>query len=237
MTAEPSTVMTDRPRILVINPNSTEAVTAGIREAVAEVPGTAAVRIDCVTLAEGPPGIETDAHVRQVVAPLVALVRREAPASAAIVDACFSDPGLSELKAATDRPVFGIGECAYRAAADGGRRFGVISILAEAIPRHRRYADSLGLGDQLAADLALGLGVIELADAARTEGRLEQTGRRLRDAHGAEVLVLGCAGMAGYCAGLEAALGVPVVEPIRAAVAAALAAITPASETRATRSH
>ncbi len=130
--------MTDRPRILVINPNSTEAVTAGIREAVAEAPGAAAVRIDCVTLAEGPPGIETDAHGRQVVAPLVALVRREAPASAAVVDACFSDPGLSELKAATDRPVFGIGECAYRAAADGGRRFGVISILAEVIPRHRR---------------------------------------------------------------------------------------------------
>ena len=220
--------MTGRPRILVINPNSTEAVTAGIREAVAGVPGAAAVRIDCMTLAEGPPGIETDLHVRQVVAPLVALVRREAPASAAIVDACFSDPGLSELKAATDRPVFGIGECAYRAAAGGGRRFGVISILAEAIPRHRRYVDSLGLGDRLAGDLAVGLGVVELADAAGTGDRLEETGRRLRDAHGAQAVVLGCAGMADYCAGLEAALGIPVIEPSRAAVAAAVAAIAPA---------
>ena len=214
-----------RPRILVVNPNSTVAVTEGIREAVAGVPGAAAARIDCLTLAEGPPGIETDAHVRQVVAPLVALVRREAPASAAVVDACFSDPGLSELKAATDRPVFGIGECAYRAAAADGRRFGVISILAGSIPRHRRHVDSLGLGARLAGDLAIGLGVVELADAARTRDRLEETGRRLRDAHGAEALVLGCAGMAGYCAGLEAALGVPVVEPSRAAVAAALAAI------------
>ena len=220
--------MTGRPRILVINPNSTEAVTAAIREAVAGVPGAAAVRIDCMTLAEGPPGIETDSHVRQVVAPLVALVRREAPASAAIVDACFSDPGLSELKAATDRPVFGIGECAYRAAAGGGRRFGVISILAGAIPRHRRYVDSLGLGDRLAGDLAVGLGVVELADAARAGDRLEETGRRLRDVHGAQALVLGCAGMADYCAGLEAALGIAVIEPSRAAVAAAVAAIAPA---------
>ena len=220
--------MTGRPRILVINPNSTEAVTAAIREAVAGVPGAAAVRIDCMTLAEGPPGIETDLHVRQVVAPLVALVRREAPASAAIVDACFSDPGLSELKAATDRPVFGIGECAYRAAAGGGRRFGVISILAGAIPRHRRYVDSLGLGDRLAGDLAVGLGVVELADAARAGDRLEETGRRLRDVHGAQALVLGCAGMADYCAGLEAALGIAVIEPSRAAVAAAVAAIAPA---------
>ncbi len=71
--------MTGRPRILVINPNSTEAVTAAIREAVAGVPGAAAVRIDCMTPAEGPPGIETDLHVRQVVAPLVALARISHP--------------------------------------------------------------------------------------------------------------------------------------------------------------
>ena len=220
--------MADRPRILVINPNSTEAVTAGIREAVAEVPRPGAVRIDCLTLAEGPPGIETDAHVRQVVAPLVALVRREAPASVAIIDACFSDPGLSQLRAATDRPVFGIGECAYRAAAFGGRRFGVISILAESVPRHRRYLDTLGLSERLVADLAVDLGVVDLADEARAGDRLEETGRRLRDAYGAEALVLGCAGMAGHRARLEVALGIPAVEPCQAAVVAALAAIGPA---------
>ncbi len=52
--------MADRPRILVINPNSTEAVSAGIREEVAEVPRPGAVRIDCLTLAEGPSGLDTD---------------------------------------------------------------------------------------------------------------------------------------------------------------------------------
>ncbi len=52
--------MADRPRILVINLNSTEAVTAVIREEVAEVPRPGAVRIDCLTLAEGPSGLDTD---------------------------------------------------------------------------------------------------------------------------------------------------------------------------------
>jgi Asp/Glu/hydantoin racemase len=219
--------MIDHPRILVINPNSTESVTEGIRNAVTMIPGTATARIDCVTLASGPPGIETDEHVRQVIDPLTALVRQEAANSAAIVVACFSDPGLSELKTVTDLPVFGLGECAYRAAAGSGLRFGVISILAEAIPRHGRYIRSLGLLDLLAGELAIGLGVTELADETRVDGRLEQTGRRLRDEYGAKTLILGCAGMALYRDRLEAALEMPVIEPCQTAVAAALEAIFP----------
>jgi Asp/Glu/hydantoin racemase len=220
--------MIDLPRILVINPNSTESVTEGIRNAVAMVPEAATARIDCVTLATGPAGIETDEHVRQVIDPLTALVRQEASDSAAIVVACFSDPGLSQVKTAIDLPVFGLGECAYRAAAASGLRFGVISILAEAIPRHRRYIRSLGLLDWLAGELAIGLGVTELADTARVGVRLEKTGRLLRDEHGAETLILGCAGMALYRDGLEAVLEMPVIEPCQTAVAAALEAVFPA---------
>jgi Asp/Glu/hydantoin racemase len=49
-----------------------------------------------------------------------------------------------------------------------------------------------------------------------------ETGRRLRDQHGADVLVMGCSGMAGYRAELEAAVQIPVVEPTQAAVAMAI---------------
>jgi allantoin racemase len=48
------------------------------------------------------------------------------------------------------------------------------------------------------------------------------TGRRLRDQHGADVLVMGCSGMAGYRAELEEAVQIPVVEPTQAAVAMAI---------------
>ena len=43
-----------RDRILVINPNSTEAVTRGIDEAMAPLRFPGAPEIHCVTLAEGP---------------------------------------------------------------------------------------------------------------------------------------------------------------------------------------
>ena len=61
-------------RILVINPNSTEAVTRGLEEALMGLAFADGPRIACSTLAEGPFGIETQAHVDDVVAPLRACV-------------------------------------------------------------------------------------------------------------------------------------------------------------------
>jgi Asp/Glu/hydantoin racemase len=98
----------------------------------------------------------------------------------------------------------------------------VISILAKSVPRHLRYIGAMGVKDRLAADLPIGLGVVELADAHATLGRMKEVGARLRDTHGADVLVMGCAGMARYRDELEAAAGIPVVEPTQAAVTMAL---------------
>ena len=64
--------MTDR--ILVINPNSTEAVTRGIDAAMAPLRFAGGPEIECVTLKEGPPGVETQAHVESVVQPLARMV-------------------------------------------------------------------------------------------------------------------------------------------------------------------
>ena len=50
-------------KILVINPNSTEAVTRGIDEACEPLRISGGPQIDVITLKEGPPGIETQQHV------------------------------------------------------------------------------------------------------------------------------------------------------------------------------
>jgi Asp/Glu/hydantoin racemase len=49
-----------------------------------------------------------------------------------------------------------------------------------------------------------------------------EVGTTLKTAYGADVLVMGCAGMARFRASLEAAVGLPVVEPTQAAVAMAV---------------
>ena len=209
-------------QVVVVNPNSIQAVTDGIRDAVTLVPGTERLDIDCVTLAEGPPGIETDAHIAAVIPPLLTLVKSRLPEADAFVIACFSDPGIAQLRDALRSPVYGIGECAYRSAAAGGRRFGVISIVAESVPRHRRYIEHLGLDGQLAGDRPLELSVVELSDAARTRDRLSEVARLLVG-DGADALILGCAGMAAYRETLQSELGCPVIDPCQAAIRAVLA--------------
>ena len=209
-------------RILVINPNSTEAVTRGIDQAFEPLRMPGGPAIDCVTLKEGPPGIETQQHVDGVVAPMLNLMRAKESQYAAFVIACYSDPGLHSLREATRKPVLGIAECGILTALTLGQKFGVIAILQQSIPRHLRYVGALGLSERLAAELPVGLRVVELSDEAKTFGRMVEVGKALRERHGADVVVMGCAGMARYRKPLQDEIGIPVVEPTQAAVAMAI---------------
>ena len=208
-------------RILVINPNSTEAVTQGIDEAMAPLRFAGGPEIRCVTLAGGPTAVESQSDADGVILPLCRLIRETEAHTAAFVIACFSDPGLFSAREVTAKPVLGIAECGILTALTLGQRFGVISILARSVPRHLRYIAAMGVAERLAADLPVGLGVLELADARTALARMIETGRRLCQDHGADVLVMGCSGMARYREDLEEAVRIPVVEPTQAAVAMA----------------
>lgn len=209
-------------RILVINPNSTEAVTASMDEAMAPLRFAGGPDIACITLKEGPPGVETQRHADSVIEPLCRLIAARDNEASAFVIACFSDPGLFSAREITRKPVLGIAECGILVALTLGHRFGIISILARSVPRQLRYVGAMGLTQRLAADLPIELGVTELTDEERTLERMIAVGRTLREAHGADVVVMGCAGMACYRGPLESAIGIPVVEPTQAAVAMAI---------------
>jgi Asp/Glu/hydantoin racemase len=212
-------------RILVINPNSTQAVTDGIHLALEPLRLSGGPAFECVTLREGPPGIQSQRDVDGVIGPLTQLIAERDADCSAFVIACYSDPGLFSAREVTNKPVLGISECGVLTALTLGHRFGVIAILAQSIPRHLRYLGAMGVVDRLAAELPVGLQVTELADASRTRQRMIDTGRRLVEEHGAHVIVMGCAGMAQYRTPLEDALGVPVVEPTQAAAGMALARV------------
>jgi Asp/Glu/hydantoin racemase len=211
-------------RVLVVNPNSSVAVTERIEACVAPLQRVGDIRIDVVRLPEGPPGIQCQRDVEQVVQPLLA--RIEAEKADANVIACFSDPGLYAAREIAHGPVFGIAESAILTALSRGSRFGILAILPNSIPRHLRYAGAMGVLDRMAGDRALGLTVADLADADRTFDRLCSVGATLRDTDGADVLILGCAGMAHLRERLAEHLQIPVVEPTQAAVANACAAVT-----------
>lgn len=208
--------------IYVINPNSSQHVTDGINHAVDPMRAMSSVKIEARTLAEGPPGIETQAHVDGVIGPMLAHCAALEEGASAFVVACYSDPGLAALREQSARPVLGIAEASILTAMTMGQRFGILSILSRSIPRHMRYVGAMGVMDRLAADMPLELGVLDLQDRTRTFERLKTVGTSLRDTAMADVVILGCAGMTAFRTDLEEYLSIPVVEPCQAAVAMAI---------------
>jgi len=210
--------------LIVINPNSSQAVTDGIDHAV-EPLRALGLPIRCVTLAEGPPGIESQAQADETVPHMLRLAASLEAEAAGFVIACFGDPGLHALRDRTDKPVLGIQECAVMTALTMGQRFGVIAILPGSIPRHLRAFGAMGVTDRLAGDRALNLTVAGLAVPDVTLARMIEVGTALRDQDGADTLILGCAGMAQYRAAVQDAVGLPVIDPCQAAVSMAIGRI------------
>jgi Asp/Glu/hydantoin racemase len=211
--------------ILVINPNSTEAVTSGIDCAMEPLRVEGGIPIECATLSEGPPGIESQAQSDAVIAPLCSLIREREAGSSAFIIACFSDPGLHAARELTSKPVFGIAESAWSIAMTRGERFGIISILDASIARHARAIRAAGLSERFAGDIAIGVSVTDLAGNDSVIERLVETGQRLKRDHGADVIILGCAGMAGYRSRCEGVLEIPVIEPTQAAATLAIGTV------------
>jgi allantoin racemase len=213
-----------RHRILVVNPNSNEAVTKGLAAALAPIRFADGPEIECRTLAEGPYGIETQEHVESVTLPLRWLVAGSNDVDAFVI-ACYSDPGLAVCREATARPVFGINEAGVLTALARGEHVGVIAIGQRSIRRHVRYMRQLGLMDRFAGERPLNMSVAEVASGEKTLHRMIEIGEELRDKDAADVVVMGCAGMARHRQPLEAALGIPVIDPTQAAVAMAIGAV------------
>jgi allantoin racemase len=212
-------------KLYVINPNNLDSVTRAIETALKSFSGIPGLAIECLTVKDGPPGILCQSDSDRAIPPLVAMAVDLGPQSAGFVIACFSDPGLHGLRERLVAPVLGIGECAMLTACTLGQRIGVIAISSQAIPRHLRYYGAMGLSGRIARERAIDLDVSQSTDSQLALGSMVEIARRLRDEDGADVIVMGCAGMAAMRAPLEDAVGLPVVEPCQAAVGMAIGAI------------
>lgn len=180
-------------------------------------------------LEEGPPAVESLADIAVVAAQLIGCVPHwKAGGYDAVVLGCFSDPGIAALRDLIDVPVVGPGASSVHIAAQFGERFGVLS--SEPTPKglHARFR-SLGVDDLFVSERLVGCSVLDLS-RRRNEVMDGIVGAaRACVGDGADVLVMGCLGM-GFMpdlAGLlQRAAGVPVVNPVIAALKTAEAAVS-----------
>lgn len=209
-------------RILVINPNSSAACTRGIADALAGFAAPGMPRLEVTDLRDGPPAVVTWRDWFGVAEPLCQLVQRE-PASAYVI-ACVSDPGVDAVRTVTRAPVFGPLRSAIAAALARADRFGIIAFADPSIARQRRSMAAMGVEARLAGHIPLNLPMDVLTDPVAPRAALIATAQRIVE-QGAEAVILGCAGMAAHRAAVEAACGVPVIEPCQAAAALAIQAV------------
>lgn len=201
-------------KIMVINPNSSEEMTRQIEQVLSQIkrPET---ELTVVRVEEAPPAIESDTDIAQAVPGVLRLVRRaNEEGYDAVIIACFSDPGLSAAREVSEILVLGIEETSLHVAAMLGHKFTVLTPLPQRVPKKEREIKAVGLAESLASVRPLGLTVTETeAQPERTKARVLEVSQKAVEADGAEVLVLGCAGMTGYAEEIQKKLGVVVIDP------------------------
>ncbi|MFT4218196.1 MAG: aspartate/glutamate racemase family protein [Micropruina sp.] len=207
-------------RITLINPNTSRAMTAKIGAAAREAAGPD-VEIVAVCPEDGPAAIEShcdDAYASVGIIELI-LADQVAGGSDGYVIACFGDPGVDAARELVEVPVVGIAEAAMHVAVLSGRSFGIVTTLSRTLGRARDLLHRHGFERACVAAYGTGIPVLDLEDA--TGAALDEIAgwceRAVRD-DGADVVVLGCAGMADLCRRLADRVGVPVVDGVAAAV-------------------
>ena len=204
-------------RIRVVNPNTTEAMTARIQVSARAVAGPGTT-LDAVTPAMGPASIESHYdEALSVPGMLAEIAAGERCGVDGYVIACCGDPGLDAAREVAGGPVVGIAEAAFRAAQFLGRGFSVVTTLGRTRGRAWDLVARYGATGSCRGVHACEIPVLELDRDPAAVARIVEVSRSALIGDGSDVIVLGCAGMADLCATVSAEVGVPVVDGVAAA--------------------
>jgi allantoin racemase len=137
----------------------------------------------------------------------------------AVIQAGYGEHGREGLQELLDEPVVDITEAAASTAMFLGHKYSVITTLDRTVPLIEDRLKLAGLDARCASVRASGLGVLELEeDPARAVATIVEQAARAVAEEKAEVIVLGCGGMAGLDDQIRKRTGVPVVDGVAAAV-------------------
>jgi allantoin racemase len=205
-------------RIAVVNCNATAGMTQVIaaRARAAVQPGTEIVPITPrwgVASAEG----WFDSFVSA--AAVLYELERLPDGIDGVVMAGFGEHGREGARELLDVPVVDITEAAAHLAMPLGRRFGIVTPLGRSIGQIEDSLATAGLLSHCSAIEDIGMGVLDLdIDPERTRDAFAAAALRAIG-RGAEVICLGCAGLAGIEQHLRDQVPVPVVDGVAAAAA------------------
>jgi len=202
-------------QIMVINPNSSPTVTGAIMESAqrAAAPGTGLIG---VTTKGGTRNIDSafgdylsGAYMIRTCLDATAVHRPDA-----VVLAGFGRVGIDALREALAIPVVSIAEASMAIACLLGHRFTTLTMLQQFIPYQQDLVRYYGFEAKCASVRAINVNVEDcVTDRDRTLRELKEQIGQIVAEDGAEVVILGCAGLCGYDAELSRLAGIPVLDP------------------------
>ena len=207
-------------KIMILNPNTSEDFTREIHKVGDEVksPGTEVVSLNP---ASGPRSIESAYDELLSCAPcLDVLITRQEEFDGFII-ACYGNhPVIHAAREALTQPVIGIMEASLYLACAVGHTFSIVSSGDRAITLFQDAVKAFGIESRCASVRSTGTPVLALEgdNKAVVEDLILKEARKAIEEDGAEVISLGCAGMAGLSQRMTRELGVPVVDGVAAAV-------------------
>ncbi|WLP89666.1 aspartate/glutamate racemase family protein [Gordonia sp. NB41Y] len=212
-------------KLVVINPNTTDEMTAVIATAARSV-APAGAEVVAVTSSMGPASIESHYDEALAVPGVLDAIAAHPDADGYLL-ACFGDPGLDAARELAAAPVLGIAEAAMHLAAPLGRGFSVVTTLSRTIGRAHDLVGHYGFGRQCLGIHACEIPVLELESRPDTADVLAKACAEALVADGSDAIVLGCAGMADLARRMSAEIGAPVIDGVAAGVGmlAAMAAM------------
>src|SRR5438128_5869896 len=203
-------------KLLVVNPNSSEAVTAQIMES-ARRAASAGTELVGITTKGGTRNIDSafgdylsGAFMIRTCLDAVALHKRDA-----VVLAGFGRVGIDALKEALTIPVVSIAESSMAMACLLGHRFTTLTMLQQFIPYQQDLVRYYGFEAKCASVRAINVNVVEcVTDRERTLRELTEQIRHIVVEDRAEVVILACVGLCGYDVEVSLLAGVPVLDHV-----------------------
>ncbi len=221
----------------MVNVNTTESMTASIA-AQARRAAAAGTEIVPLTPRFGPESVEGNFESYLAAVAVMDRVTSYDQPYDAVIQAGYGEHGREGLQELLDVPVVDITEAAAGLALYLGHRYSVVTTLDRAVPMIENRLLLAGLDRRCASVRSSGIPVLELeSDPERAvEAIVEQAERAVRDDH-AEVICLGCGGMAELEARIRDRTGVPVVDGVAAAVTVAESLVRLGLSTSKVRSY
>jgi allantoin racemase len=205
-------------KIIVVNVNTSQTMTSVIGEAASRY---ACAGTQTVTLQPyfGPQAVDCNFEsYLSAVAVMDRVIAYDEPYDAVVL-AGFGEHGRDGLAELIEQPVIEICEASAHVAMLIGRTYSVVTTLARSVPPIEDRLRLAGLADRCASVRASGMSTLEVDSdpAGAIVAIVAQARKAVEDDH-AEVICLGCAGLAGLEEAISTELGVPVVDGVGAAV-------------------